>query len=248
MSACLRTVVTGCSGALGDAVCHALLRRGDRVVGLDRTPSGRDGMSFLPFDLGEPESVTGAVRQANEQLGGIDALVHAAGVMWTSDFLDTTEADLRGHLDVNLIGAFRVVRDVARCMVEAEASGNGRGGRIVLVTSLHGRIGVQKRSAYAASKGALEALGRVAAAELAQHRIRVNMLAPGAVDGGMQPNPGSRAHWVEATPIHRVATTDEVGRAAALLTSDDASFITGQTIAIDGGVTNLRPFGLPSGV
>lgn len=244
MSTPLRTIVTGCSGALGRAVVKALRARGDHVVGLDRADPNDPDISWIEVDLARPASVTFAVERATEILGGIDALVHAAGVMWTADFLDTTEGDLRDHLDVNLIGAFRVIRDTARVMVEAESAGTGRGGRIVIVTSLHGRIGVPQRAAYAASKGALEAMGRVAAAELAQHRIRVNMLAPGAVDGGMTPTTTSRAHWVDATPIHRVATTEEVGRAAALLTSDDASFITGQTIAIDGGASNLRAFGL----
>ncbi len=117
------------------------------------------------------------------------------------------------------------------------------GGRIVLVTSIHGQVGVHGRAAYAASKGGIASMARVMAAELAHHRIRVNVLAPGAVDGGMLPDPKARQGWVEATPSNRVAYLQEVASVAVMLTSEDASFVNGQVVAVDGGVSTVRQFG-----
>ena len=140
------------------------------------------------------------------------------------------------HLRINVMGAFRVAQAASREMI---ATG---GGRIVMVTSIHGQIGVPGRGAYAASKGAVAAMARVMAVELARHRIRVNVLAPGAVDGGMTPDPTSRIGWVAATPSGRVAHLDEIARVAVTLTSEDLSFINGQVIAVDGGASTLRVF------
>ncbi len=229
------SIVTGSAGTLGAAVMRALTKRGDRVIGLDRLVPETSSATSLPVELTDAASVRAAVDQAAEMLGQIDVLVHAAGIMRVSSFMQTTEGDLEKQLDVNLMGAFRVCQAVAARML-------GTGGRILIMTSVHGQVGVPGRAAYAASKGALAALGRVMAAELAPHRIRVNMLAPGAVDGGLQPTASSRDHWVAATPSQRVAQPDEVARFAAMLTSDDASFINGQTIAIDGGASTLKAF------
>jgi len=234
----LRSVVTGGSGAVGRAVIAAMTARGDDVVCLDlKVPQDPD-VCFFKVDVSDRHSVDGAFEQAAAKLGGIDALVHAAGVISTAPFSDLGEADFERMLNINTLGAFRVAQQACTYM-------KADGGRIVFITSIHGQIGVSGRCAYAAAKGGVASMARVMAAELAEHRIRVNVLAPGAIDGGMQPDSQSRARWVTATPSHRVAYLAEVAGAAAMLTSEDASFVTGQIVAVDGGVSTVRSFGTP---
>ncbi|QDL94927.1 SDR family oxidoreductase (plasmid) [Paroceanicella profunda] len=231
----LRTLVTGGAGALGQGIVRALEGRGDRVICLDRTAPAEG--AHICADLADPGSVQAAMAEVAARFGGLDVLVHTAGILRPAAFLDISEGDMRAHLDVNVMGALRVCQPAARMMI-----GSG-GGRIVLVTSIHGQVGVPERGAYAASKGAVAALARVMAVELAQHRIRVNVLAPGAVNAGMTPDPATRGGWVAATPSKRVAHMEEIARVAAMLTSEDASFINGQIIAVDGGASTLRVFG-----
>lgn len=230
------SVVTGGSGALGSAIIHALMARGDKVVCLDQNAPDRTDVPFIPVDVGDAKSVLHAFGEAQRQLGKIDVLVHAAGIIRTAPFLGLQESEFETLLNINLLGAFRVTQTASKMMIPD-------GGRIVLVTSIHGQVGVSGRSAYAASKGGIASLARVMAAELAPHRIRVNVCAPGAVDGGMLPDPTSRQGWVKATPINRVAYLDEIANVAAMLTSEGASFVSGQIIAVDGGVSTVRNFG-----
>lgn len=229
----LRSVVSGATGQLGTEICRVLVARGDRVVGLDIADTSEATDLHLKVDLTDRASVELGIDRAVGFLDGIDVFVHAAGVIATKPFLDLSDVEFQRHVDVNLLGTFRVCQSVARVMKPT-------GGRIVLITSIHGQIGVAQRAAYAATKGAIAAMGRVMAAELAADSIRVNMLSPGAIDGGMSPEPGARQKWIDATPSRRVAKLQEVAQAAAMLTSDDASFVNGQTIAIDGGASTLR--------
>lgn len=231
----LRSIVTGGAGTLGRGVIRALENRGDRVLCLDRAVPEGDSDNFVPLDVTDAGSVAAAMETAQQRLGGLDVLVHAAGILKSGAFLDVSDQDMAEHLEINLMGAFRVAQAAARMM-------KGHGGRIVLLTSIHGQVGIADRAAYAASKGGVAALARVMAVELAPHRIRVNVLAPGAVDGGMMPDPHTRSGWVNATPSRRVAHIEEIARVAAMLTSADASFITGQIIAVDGGASTLRRF------
>lgn len=231
----LRSIVTGGAGALGGAIINAMKARGDEVVCLDLRRPDRDDVSFVEVDVSDRKSVNAALDEAARSLGRIDTLVHSAGIIKTAKFCDLDEEEFLNVIDVNLLGAFRVAQQTSRHMSNC-------GGRIVLVSSIHGQIGVPGRSAYAATKGGIASLARVMAAELAERRIRVNVLAPGAVDGGMLVEPRSRKGWVSATPSKRVAHLKEVAGVAALLTSEDASFVTGQIVAVDGGVSTVRAF------
>lgn len=232
----LGSIVTGGAGAIGGAVVKALRSRGDKVVCLDLQPPECRDVPFIKVDVSNRASVDAALEEASSELGSIDTLIHAAGIIKTTKFFELDEVDFRQIIDVNLLGAFRVAQQTCRHMKQ-------RGGRIVLVTSIHGQVGVPGRSAYASAKGGIASLARVMAAEMAEHRIRVNVLAPGAVDGGMRADPQSRAGWVAATPSNRVAYLDEIAGVAAMLTSENASFVTGQIVAVDGGVSTVRDFG-----
>lgn len=231
----LRSIVTGGSGILGQSVIAALHKRGDRVLCLDKTPPETGDTEYVPLDVVDRTSVNKAMSEVQSKLGGLDVLVHSVGILIPAAFLEISDEDMAKHLEVNLMGAFRVAQSAARMMKK-------EGGRIVLITSIHGQVGVPERGAYAASKGGIASFARVMAAELAQYRIRVNVLAPGAVDGGMMPNPNTRTGWVAATPIQRVAHLEEVATVAQMLTSDSSSFINGQIIAVDGGASTLKIF------
>lgn len=229
----LRSIVTGGSGVLGAEIISALRSRGDEVTCLDLERPSDDDIPFLQTDLESDESVAASMEEVKRSKGGLDVLIHAAGLIKTAPFLEMETDDLKRLLDVNLVGAYRVAKLAADMMLD-------QGGRILFITSIHGQIGVPGRAAYAASKGGLASMARVMAAELARYKIRVNVLAPGAVDGGMMPDPTTRTGWVSATPSQRVAEVEEVARVSSMLTSNYSSFINGQVIALDGGVSTLR--------
>lgn len=228
-----RSLVVGGAGNLGAEIMRLLRARGDRVLCLDRVAPESEPSDFVRLDVTDADSTRAAITKAEARLGGLDVLIYTAGLLRTKAFLEISAEEMREHLDVNLMGAFHVAQTVARRMKD-------RGGKIVLVTSIHGQVGVPNRGAYAASKGGVAALARVMAAELARYRIRVNVLAPGALEGGMTPDPCSRSGWTAATPSRRVAYVEEAARAAAMLSSDEASFINGQIVAVDGGASTLR--------
>ena len=176
---------------------------------------------------------------AAEEWGGVDVLVNNAAMDWTSELVDTSEADLRRVLDVNFIGAFLMLREAGRRML---ARGHGS---IVNVTSRNASVGVPTMGAYAATKGALLALTRAAAIEWAERGVRVNAVAPGLTDTPLirtwidaQPDPVSfEADVASRIPQHRMGTPADVAGAILFLASDESMHITGASIAVDGGYT-----------
>lgn len=224
----LRTIVTGGSGALGAVILRALQKRGDHVVNLDLTKS--EQADWVKMDLTSQPSVTSAVDEATVLLGGVDVLIHCAGIFRTCDFLTLSEAEFEEILNINLLGCFRVAQAVARKL-------QNDGGRILLISSIHAQLGVRGRLAYGVSKAGIEAMTRVLSAELSHNSIRVNALAPGAVSSGMIPEEGQALDWASVTPAGRKVTPEEVAGMALLLTDEGASFVSGQVISQDGGAS-----------
>lgn len=225
----LRTVVTGGSGSLGSAIVSAALMRGDQVVNLDRVES--QNVAWVEVDFADTASVVEAVDTAANILGGIDVLIHSAGVFRSNDFLSMSDTEFLELLNINLLGSFRIAQQVASRMLSA-------GGRILLMSSIHAKYGVRGRLAYGASKAGIEAMTRSMATELSEHGIRVNALAPGAVSAGMVPLEAKHlSDWTSVTPARRKVTPQEVAGMAMLLTCDDASFVSGQVISQDGGAS-----------
>jgi len=226
-------VILGGAGAIGSAIAREQSARGNRVMVLDRaTPSNGDHQ-YVQLDITRDEDVRGCFYKMDQDGLIPDVLIIATGYLKGGDFESLCVSDLAKHIEVNAFGAFRVAQACLKRMSE-------RGGRMLFLSSVHGHIGVSRRCAYAMSKAALEAMARAIAVEYAHKNIRVNVLAPGAVDSGMHSGSGMRQYWTGATPAGRVATVEEIARFAAVMTSDDASFVSGQTINIDGGVSNLR--------
>lgn len=234
-------LVTGAASGIGAAVARrfagegASVALGDVNVEACREIAGTLGQHAAAYALDVTDSAQAAacVAAIGSRLGPIDVLVNSAGVLLNKPFLDTEAAEFERVMAVNLSGTFRVGQAVARAMV-------GRGGRIVNIASVGGLLGYPGRAAYASSKGAVIALTRVMAIELAPHGILVNAIAPGPVQTPMIANVYDDRFRTSATrqvALARMGTPEEIAEAALFLASAGASFITGQTIAVDGGMS-----------
>lgn len=231
--------VTGASRGLGRAVALALRDAGARVAvtarGEDELRAlGRDFL-VLPGSVSEPDEMERVVARAVDRLGGLDVLVHSAGISPIfKPTLEVTDEEWRGLIDVNLTGAFNCCRAAGRVMVA------GGGGSIVAVSSVHGSVGLGRLAPYAAAKGGMEMLVRTLALEWAPHGVRVNSLAPGYFESRLsEPLLHSRRgrEIVSTIPLGRAATTGELVGAALFLAGDASSYVTGTTLFVDGGFT-----------
>ena len=217
-----RVVVTGGTSGIGEATCRRFRDEGANVVSIDVD----DGEETIVCDVADAAQV----ERAFEQIGAVDVLVANAGISVRSPFLDIREEDWRRVLDVNLTGVFHCAQQAARRMDE---------GVILMTASTNGLTGHENYADYNASKAGVILLARTMARELAP-RIRVNAVCPGYVVTPMQ-----RAEYTdemlaavnEQIPLQRHAEPEEIAALFAFLASDDARYITGAAIAIDGGET-----------
>jgi NAD(P)-dependent dehydrogenase (short-subunit alcohol dehydrogenase family) len=221
-----RVVVTGGTSGIGEATARRFRDEGARVVSI----AVDDGEDNVVCDVADPEQVERAFAQVDERLGGVDVLVANAGISIRSPFLEIREEDWRRVVDVNLGGVFRCAQQAARRMDE---------GVILMTASTNGLSAHERYAGYNASKAGVILLARTMARELAP-KIRVNAVCPGYVLTPMQ-----RAEYTdemlaavnEQIPLRRHAEPEEIAALFAFLASDDARYITGATIAIDGGET-----------
>lgn len=228
-------LVTGAGAGIGAAIAAAATSAGYRVGALDV----RFGVPALPDDVVRlAASVTdeAAVEEAIEQFGVPDVVVNNAGIVRFGPLLGLALDDWRAVLEVNLTGTFLVSRAVARRWVH-----QGRGGVIVNVTSMNGVAAGPNAGAYGSSKAAVALLTSQMALEWGAHGIRVNAVAPGLIDAGMSEpiyaDPAVRRARQSKVPLGRLGTADDVARVVLFLASDDAAYVTGQNLVVDGGVT-----------
>ena len=237
-----RAVVTGASSGIGKAIAIALARAGADVCGMsiddgsatdgDVRAEGRDGFQLVG-DTGDPEAVAGLAAVVVERWGGFDIWVNNAARLFVKPLVETTDAEWHGLLATNMHGYFYGCRAAARHL---EARG---GGRIVNVTSISGLMGVGGIGAYTAAKGAIMALTKALAVELAPQGITVNAVAPGAIDTPLNREaytPAVRGAYAERIPLGRIGTAEEVADAAVFLASDASRYVTGQQLVVDGGL------------
>lgn len=217
--------VVGSRGGIGSAVVERFRANGwDPVIGMDI-----DG--DIAIDVSDPRSVEAAFRQARTLAPQLHTFVHAAGILDLGSLASTELDQWNRTLAINLTGPFLCCKEASSWLSDH--------GRIVLIGSLAGRTGgVLTGTAYAASKGGVESLTKSIAQHLAPRGITVNCVAPGGVDTTMLArNPEkSRAAMTAATPLRRIATPQEVAGVIAFLASEDAAFITGATVAVNGGL------------
>ena len=199
---------------------------------------GRERAVFLAGDVSDPTTADRAADLAEAQFGSLDVLVNNAGLDHTGSLFDVPIDEARSVMDVNFFGALTMLQAAAGRMRD-------RGGAIVNVTSRLAVIGVPTMAVYSATKGALLALTRTAAVELAPHQIRVNAVAPGLTQTPLvkawieeQPEPEDFSDRLMASiPLGRFGTASDVANAIAFLASDEAGHITGASLPVDGGYT-----------
>ncbi len=239
-----RALVTGGSSGIGLATIRRLLAEGAAAVAVDRVPpapgAGRP-CPYLTADVWRPAEVAAAVEEASRLLGGPpDVLVSAAGIYRIRPLADLTPAEWDETLGINLRGAFLAGQAVARGLIRA-----GLPGAIVNVGSTAALVAdaAEPTAHYNASKAGVVALTRQMAAEWAPHGIRANAVCPGVIDTPMlrlMDDPAAGRAYLEArVPLRRLGGADEVAAVIAFLASDDASYVTGAAVPVDGGSTAI---------
>ncbi len=243
-------IITGAGSGIGRASAVLFAREGARVVlsgrrkeNLEETAAiirRENGEAFgVPGDVSKSVDVGNLVAQAITKYGKIDILFNNAGVGYSSPYfmgsvVDTPETDWAAVLDINLKSVFLTAKAVIPHMLKSG------GGAIVNCSSINGVIGCGA-DAYSASKGGINALSRALAVEYGKHNIRVNVVSPGPVETpmieGALKKQDFNEYWSNAAPIKRIARPEEVAYAALFLASDEASFVTGQNLMVDGGLT-----------
>lgn len=240
-------LVTGAGRGLGQATAVELAARGAQVAAADRkaemasetaalcNQAGSGAGSFV-FDQASAESVERCVAEVEAHFGHIDLLFANAGTGRFAPLADMKKSDWDLVVQINLNGTFYVCQEVARAMIR-----QGRGGAMVLTASSGARVVADQLGAYCASKAGVEMLMKHLAVELGNYRIRVNAILPGVVETGMTVPMLSQEKWqrmlVRQTPVGRWGKPIDVAKLVAFLLSDDAGYVNGEGIMIDGGQT-----------
>jgi meso-butanediol dehydrogenase / (S,S)-butanediol dehydrogenase / diacetyl reductase len=245
-------VVTGAARGIGYAIARKFLELGYRVALLDIDAAnlrraarrlGRRGTVLAQHcDVANPRQVKASIANVVRRFRRVDALVNNAGIAVFKPILQTTFREWARVLDVNLSGPFLCTQACAPAMLKAG------GGAVVNITSISGLRASSLRVAYGTSKAGLDHLTRQQAAELGNLGIRVNAVAPGPVDTAMAKKVHTRdirADYHDAIPLNRYGTEEEIAEVVAFLCSDAASYVNGQTLAVDGGF-DAAGIGLPS--
>jgi 3-oxoacyl-[acyl-carrier protein] reductase len=225
-------LVTGGNRGIGLAIARRLAAGGDSVTVTSRSGEPVEGLNVVPCDVRDPASIDMAFGAVEAEQGPVEVLVANAGVTRDQLLALMSEDDFGAVLDTNLTGAYRVARRAVRGMMRM------RRGRLVFISSVVGLYGSAGQANYAASKAGLVGLARSLARELGSRGITSNVVAPGFVDSDMTAGlPEERKVTIQdAIPLGRFASADEVAGAVAFLAGQDAAYITGAVVPVDGGL------------
>lgn len=239
-------IVTGATAGIGRTIAGRFVAEGanvvvtgrDEVRGKDTAAELGPSAIFLPADITSAQAPHTLIAAGIEAFGAVDVLVNNAALDYNGDLLTAPASEIRKIFEVNVFAAIALIQAAGNAML-------GRGGSIINITSRLATIGVPLMGIYSASKGAIRSITRAAAVELAPHAIRVNDVAPGLTSTplydewlkGFSDPAGKEAEATASIPLRRVATPDDVAAAVLYLASDEARYITGATIPVDGGYT-----------
>jgi len=237
-------IVTGAARGIGLAIAERLTKDGATVVLADvldregKASAKRLGATYRHCDVSKGADVKALVAFTLHEFGAVDILVNNAAVSSNTDFLDVTEAEFDRVIGINLKGSFLMLQACARHMV-AQAEGGRKPGAIVNMSSVNDTLAIPGIVTYCMSKGGVSQMTRATAIALAPHGIRVNAIGPGTIETdmarGVLSDEASFARAMSRTPLGRAGMPSEVAAIAAFLVSDDASYVTGETIYVDGG-------------
>jgi glucose 1-dehydrogenase len=239
-------IVTGAAHGIGLAVAKRYAAEGARVTIADVDTAAGEAVAnalgsacrFVSTDVGDARAAEHVVAETCRAFGSLDILVNNAGIIHGADFLDIAEADFDRVLRVNLKGAFLVGQAAARRMV-AQVKAGGAPGSIINMSSINAEVAIANHVPYCVSKGGIDQLTKVMALSLAPHGIRVNAIGPGSIMTdilkAVATDKEAKRRILARTPLGRIGEPDEIAGIAVFLASQDASYISGQTIYADGG-------------
>ncbi|MCO6050929.1 3-oxoacyl-[acyl-carrier-protein] reductase [Mesorhizobium sp. RP14(2022)] len=238
-----KALVTGATGGIGEAVARALHAQG-ATVGLHGTRTEKlealagelgERVKIFPANLSDRDSVKALGQKAEAELEGVDILVNNAGITRDGLFVRMSDDDWDAVLEVNLTAVFRLTRELTHPMMRR------RGGRIINITSVVGVTGNPGQANYCASKAGLIGFSKSLAQEIASRNVTVNCVAPGFIESAMTDklNDKQKDAIMGAIPMKRMGSGDEIASAVVYLASNEASYITGQTIHVNGGMAMI---------
>ncbi len=225
-------LVTGGNRGIGLAIARRLAAGGDRVTVTSRSGDEVPGLAVVACDVRDSASVDDAFKKVEAEQGPVEILVANAGITQDQLLALMSEDDFTSVVDTNLTGAYRVAKRAVRAMMRM------RHGRLIFISSVVGLLGSGGQANYAASKAGLVGLARSLARELGSRSITVNVVAPGFVETDMTASLAAerKAAILAGVPLARMASAEEVAGAVAFLAGDDAAYITGAVIPVDGGL------------
>lgn len=238
-----KALVTGASGGIGEAIAKSLHANG-ATVGLHGTRKEKldalaeelgDRTLVLPANLSDLDEASSLGKEAEEKLEGVDILVNNAGITRDGLFARMSDEDWDDVLRINLTSVFRLTREIAYPMMRR------KGGRIINITSIVGVTGNPGQANYCASKAGMIGFSKSLAQEIASRNVTVNCIAPGFISSAMTDklNDKQKEAIMSAIPMKKMGNGDDIAAAAVFLASDEASYVTGQTLHVNGGMAMI---------